>query len=437
MSVLKTYFNMVTYPLRNSPPDIQRIENIDIIKPQKIFLDNDIPVYIIHSNTEDIVSVDFIFEAGLWQSQIPLVPIFTNIILTEGGTKKRTSYEVSELFEFYGANLDSSAGKDVASITISSLNKYFDELAPILQEIIFEPLFSDSELEIQIKKIKQKYLVNLEKPNYIASKKINELILGNNNPYGYFEKLDDFDKINIPILKEFHQKFYLKNKFAIVVTGKITGDFIKILNKYFGQHTVNNNVDITYDYTFDTIKEKRYLINKKRVVQDSIRLGKQLFFCDKEDIYKVKILVSLLGGYFGSRLMKNIREEKGLTYGIYSFIQRFRYSTSLIISAETKCGKGVSVIDEVYNELNKLIKEKVNIEEINLVKNYLLGELQRNFDGPLATAEMYKMLISSNLPENFYDNYFKTILNINEEEILFLASKYLNPALMVEVLVTN
>ena len=233
MSVLKTYFNMVTYPLRNSPPDIQRIENIDIIKPQKIFLDNDIPVYIIHSNTEDIVSVDFIFEAGLWQSQIPLVPIFTNIILTEGGTKKRTSYEVSELFEFYGANLDSSAGKDVASITISSLNKYFDELAPILQEIIFEPLFSDSELEIQIKKIKQKYLVNLEKPNYIASKKINELILGNNNPYGYFEKLDDFDKINIPILKEFHQKFYLKNKFAIVVTGKITGDFIKILNKYF------------------------------------------------------------------------------------------------------------------------------------------------------------------------------------------------------------
>jgi zinc protease len=426
---------METKIRRNIAPEFKQIENIGITKPEKILLDNGIPVYLINSGSEEIISFELIFDAGSWYEDVPLVSAFTNKMMTEGGTKQYTAFDISEKFEYYGASLDSIASKDTASIILSSLNKYSEQLIPLLSSIIYEPSFSEKEIGIHVNNAKHEHIINLEKPNYIATKKILELIYGDKNPYGHFEKKDDFDKINSLILKEFHENHYLNNSFSIIACGKIPSNFIATINKYFGQNKVKSNNENYNKYSFEYNNIVEEVINKEGAVQDSLRLGKLI--STNSERHKLKVLSTILGGYFGSRLMKNIREEKGLTYGIYSLIQNLRNISAIIIIAETLKGKGQLTAEEVYKEFEILKVENVKEEELNLVKNYLLGELQRSFDGPLASAEMYKFLIKNCLDENFYDDYFKTILNINAEEIKKIANKYLKNDSFSKLIVTE
>lgn len=183
---INKYYDMNTKIRRDIPPDFKRTENIGITKPEKVLLDNGIPIYLINSGSEEIISFELIFDAGTWYEKTPLVSNFTNKIMADGGTKQYPSYSISEKFEYYGASLDSNSSKDTASIILSSLNKYIEQLIPLLSSIIYEPIFPDKEIEIQVNNAKHKHIINLEKPNFISTKRILELIYGNKNPYGYF-----------------------------------------------------------------------------------------------------------------------------------------------------------------------------------------------------------------------------------------------------------
>ncbi len=429
---------METQLKRNIAPKIFRPENINITKPEKALLDNGVQVYLINSGTEDIISIELIFDAGCWYDPIPLVSKFTNLMLTEGGTKKYSAYEIAEMFEYYGASLIANSGKDTASITLSFLNKYIDELIPLLKQVIYEPCFSEKELEIQLHNAKKKHLINLEKPDYVATKKLHEIVYGADTPYGYFEQLEDFDKLNISCLEKFHDRYYINGNFSIIVAGKIPSYFVNLLNKNFGQENLNKSVNNDIKNHLFSNKFKREICHKSGVVQDSLRLGKILFQkVNYSDWYGLKVVSTVLGGYFGSRLMKNIREEKGLTYGIYSYMMMLRNATSFLIQAETVKDKGIIIIDEIYKEIDNLCNELIKVEELELVKNYLLGEFQRGFDGPLCSAEMIKFLIKNNLDDNYYNDYLNTILNIKVEEIQYLAQKYLLPGSFSEIVITE
>jgi len=415
---------MMTKLDRKIQPNIKLLNNIQLLQPEVIHLDNDVPVYLINAGTQDLVKIEFIFNAGKWHEQEVLASRFTNKMLKEG-TESFSSNEIAEKIDFYGAHLQLSSEKDNAYITLYCLNKHLHQLFPVLEEILFQPIFPEKELQILTQNLKQEFVVNSEKVKYVASWKFNEVLFGKDHPYGRLATVEDFDHINQAMLKKFHQEKYGTNNCKIIVAGKIPKNLVGMLNKHIGNHNNSVREQSIHPHKVDTQANLTSHIVKENAIQSAIRIGKILFNKKHADFPKLKVLNTVLGGYFGSRLMTNIREDKGYTYGIGSILLSLQKSGYFYITSEVGADVTEQALDEVYKEITKLQEEKIPEQELNLVKNYMLGSFLHSIDGPFALSESIRGLIEYDLHNNYYENFINIIRNISSEELRDLAYNYL------------
>lgn len=415
-------------------PAIKKIERFNIIEAEKYSLDNGIPVYAIRNGDQDIIKLDFIFPAGNWYQSEPLVAFAVNNQISEG-TRSKPASEIANLLDFYGAFTSFNIDKDNAIVGVLILRKYLHHVLPLLQEILTEPALAESELEIFRNKHKQLFGIEQNKLKNLARVKLSQMIFGLKHPYGYMVEVDDFDNITSEKVKTFFNGYYKLSYANIVLSGKVTEDDIKTINSYFGTVTLSSDPVIKREIDIIPLKERTCFIEKPDAVQSAIRIGK--IFPNKQDpdYTGITILNVILGGYFGSRLMKNIREEKGYTYGINSILVSFIRSGYLTITAEV--GKNVTreAVAEVYKELKLLRTKLVPADELDRVKNYMLGEMVRMFDGPFAQADSFISILEYNMGYEYYYNFIEQLNKITSDEILRLAQKHLKEEDFYQVVV--
>jgi len=420
---------------RKIKPEIKPVDRIDLYEPEKITLDNGIPVYLINTGTQELIKVDFIFNAGKWYEEQLLLASFTNNMLKEG-TKKYTSQEIAEKIDFYGAHLETSTGNDIATVSLYTLNKYLEKVMTVVEGAIKNPVFPEKELFTFTQNKKHEFLINNEKVRHVARRMFNKQIFGGKHPYGKTAVVDDFDKVKREALTGFHKRYYTLSDCRIIVSGKIPKNLIPVLNKHFGSEvklsTGNSNINSDIPLSPESKKEH---IKKANAVQSAIRIGRPLFNKTHPDYLKLKVVNAVLGGYFGSRLMTNIREDKGYTYGIGSAIVSMHNSGYFFIASEVGNDVTGLAIQEVYNEIEKLQQKKVGDEELNLVRNYLLGSLLQNFDGPFSIAESYKSVLEYGLDVSYFQNHIDIVRSITPDEIRDLAQQYFDRKDLFELIV--
>jgi predicted Zn-dependent peptidase len=173
--------------------------------------------------------------------------------------------------------------------------------------------------------------------------------------------------------------------------------------------------------------QKQHFMHKEGAMQSAIRMGSLAFGRSHPDFAGMKVLNAILGGYFGSRLMNNLREDKGYTYGIGSALVPLLKGGFFVISGEVGAGVTKQALIEIKSELNRLCDEQVPESELSLVRNYLMGEMLRSVDGPFAQAGLYRELIEDNLDISHFEELIDTIQHINAQRLQDLAEKYLNP----------
>jgi len=408
---------------RKIQPDIKLVDKINLHQPEIIHLNNEIPVYLINAGTQDLVKIEIIFNAGNWYEEKVLISRFTNKMLKEG-TENFTSDEIAQKIDYYGAHLQCSSEKDNAYVTLYCLNKHLENIFPVLEEVIFHPAFPNKELQTQRQNQRQEFIVNSEKVKYVASWKFNEVLFGKNHPYGKLITAQDFDTIDQNSLIQFHKKNYSIDNCKIIVAGKISNNLVDLLNKHIGTYAKSNNNLTIIDQKIESEKDYQMHIKKENAIQSAIRIGKTLFNKTHPDYLKLKVLNTLLGGYFGSRLMTNIREDKGYTYGIGSILMSLQHAGYFYITSEVGSNVTQDAIEEIYKEIFRLQQDKVPETELKLVKNYMLGSFLRNIDGPFPLSESLRGLIEYDLHNNFYENFISIIQNITSEELRDLACKY-------------
>ncbi|MBI9038947.1 MAG: insulinase family protein [Bacteroidales bacterium] len=421
--------------MRKIQPEIKQIEKINLNEPEKLFLNNGIPVYSIKSGTQDVVKIDLFFEAGSIRQQKPFVAFSANMLLKEGSSKY-TSSVIAELLDYHGAYIETINQKDLAIVSLYSLNKHLEKLLPLLSDIIFSPKYPEKEFDVFIQKQRQEYKVNIEKVKYLAMQKFNQLIFGKNNPYGQIVELNDFDTLKPFDLRNFHKRFYDAANCKIIISGKINDKLFGLLNLNFGNIKVNSKYKIdTVKIDIPSITDRKDIIIKENAMQSAIRIGKILFNKTHPDFMGLTVLNTVLGGYFGSRLMMNIREDKGYTYGIGSGLASLHNSGFFFIASEVGTEVSKDAINEIYIELRKLTEEKIPEDELDLVRNYMLGSFMRSIDGPFALAEKYRSVLEYNLDLKYYSKLIETIKSITSSDLLNLAQKYFIEDTMIELLV--
>ncbi len=397
------------------------------------YLSNNIPVYLIEAGTEEIMRIEFLFKAaGQINEYIPLLSTTTNLMLSEGSLKYN-SEELNRILDYYGVFLNLSAEKDSAGAVFFFLNKHIERILELSREIIFRPLFESKELDILMKKRLRWYLVSREKVQNLATDQFFESVFGKHHPYGRKVLDSDFECITSAMLMDFHLKRYTSENMAIIISGRIHKNSMMLMDRFFGDlRPCKIYIEDTENHLRGGAR-KKIKIEKPGRLQSAIKIGSSTINKRHPDYPGLKIVNTILGGYFGSRLMRNIREEKGYTYGISSSVSSLDLAGFKVISTEVGRENTQNAIDEIYREIKNLQTESVEKEELSVVKNYMTGELVRMFDGPFALAESFKTVWEFGLDYSYYYKLSDKIKSITPDEIRELARTYYNIEELYEI----
>lgn len=421
---------------REHTPHIKDAVDFDLkLKPcDKFILTNGAPVYSINAGEEDVLMIELIFNAGNCYEEQNVVAAATNYLL-KNGTSKKTAFQINDHFEYYGSYLNRSSNNETATITLHCLSKHLNALLPVIREIITDSIFPQAELEIFKQNSKQQLSVNLRKCDFVANRLIDQYLYGNNHPYGKFSKAEDYDLLQPEKLRDFYNRYYLNGKCVLLAAGKLPSGFEHQLNNYFGDLPINQSISTASNTALPEKNKKNRINNDPGGVQGAIRLATPFPNRHHPDFKKVMILNNLFGGFFGSRLMSNIREDKGYTYGISSYLQNHTQQSAWVIS--TEAGKDVceETIKEVYKEMQLLREQLVGDEELLLVKNYMMGLNLGDLDGPFQIIARWKTLVLNDLDENYFYESMNCIKSITAQELQQLANKYLQPEEFFELVV--
>lgn len=414
--------------------DASKID-LSILSPLKGKLDNGLEIFSFINDATQIVKIDLLFRAGTVFQKKSFCAIATAQLLTEG-TSHHSAQEIADFLDFRGAYIEKSVEKEAACITVYALEKHIYEILPLLKEILEEPAFPEEELALFISKKRQQFEIESQKTGFVARNKFTQLVFGEDHPYGKIGTLEDFSLLKREDLIEFHSVFYANSSCDIILSGCVTQKLINSVNTYFGQSKKTPN---TILLNIPEIKTNPHSFFQKKddAVQSTIRIGKVCISPTHEDFAGLSVLNSVFGGYFGSRLMKNIREDKGYTYGIYSLLQVFRGLSVFFVTADVGSDVTNKAIDEVYNEMHLLQTALVDDEELNIVKNYLVGSFIRSIDGVFELSERYKTLLQNNLSIDFFAKYLQEITEITPEKLEMLSQKYLDKPSFFEICVGN
>lgn len=428
---------LLTVDRKKAPPIIDAVNFHLELKPyEKFHLDNGVPVYAINAGAEEVMLVEIVFFAGNSFEEKNVVAAATNFLL-KNGTSKKKALQINEHFEFYGSFLNRACYNETSTLTLHCLNKHIGELLPVVEELIADSIFPEEELAIFKQNQKQRLSVSLKKSEFVAGRLIDSYLYGEKHPYGKYSSHAAYDALNREELISFFNTYYKHGNCVVFTAGKLPAGLFELLNKHLGKLPFGNNFQKPLHQISSTKKpgEKFRITNDENGVQGSIRIGREFPNRHHPDFLKVMVLNNIFGGYFGSRLMSNIREDKGYTYGIHSFLQDHIQQSGWLVS--TEAGKDVceAAITEIYKEMKRLQDEPVGEDEMQLVRNYMMGSILGDLDGPFHIIARWKNYILNELNGDYFYNAINTIRTVSREELQELAKKYLNPEEFYELVV--
>ena len=420
---------------RQIPPPICPLSDIHVTYPESQRLKNGIPLHVIRAGMEDVVRFDLLIGAGQWHQTQALQAMFTNRMLREG-TSSLTSQQIAEKLDYYGAMMELSSSVNCGFITLYSLNKYFPQTIELVADMLMNPTFPEKEMEVVVEVNKQRFLINSTRVEMMGRKRLNRALFGEAHPLGRYAEVEDYDRLSPEVLKSFYHQHYHSGNCSIYLSGKITPEIIQSVERALGDVPWGK---VSHASSFQSITPqpeagKRFFVEKEDALQSSIKLGGFVMDRLHPDFLKARVMVTLFGGYFGSRLMSNIREDKGYTYGIGAGIVTYPGVSVLAISTEAANEYAEAVITEVYKEMDRLCNEHVPQTELDMVKNYMLGDWCRSYEGPFSLSDAWIYVETGGLDKEFFVRSIDAIQSITCEEVQALAQKYLCKENLIEVI---
>ena len=412
---------------RSQAPSVSLSNDINYIAPERHLTPAGVPVYLMRNETSEAVKLELIFDAGSIYDEKPVAGLTTGMLLA--GTEDKTMAEINDMIDDHGGYFNASVSADYAYLNIFGLNESMDQLIPIIEEALYHANFPESEL-IQLKaERKQNLMVSLEKVSTLAQRSFQEHLFSG-TPYGRINQPDDFDGVTRADIRNFFETYFKKGLRKINWVGNPNAAQLDGILQCFERWTneVTPPVKVNYNPSIERIEVK-----KADAVQTGIRIGKILFDRSHPDYHKMTVVNTILGEYFGSRLMSNIREDKGYTYGIGSYLGENQSNGYFVIATEVGNEFLADTLVQINAEIERMRTELVPAEELSLVKNYLSGQFLRSADGPFAMMDLFSMAEIRGLDYSFYQHALRTIEGITSEEIMETAVTHLNSEEMLIV----
>jgi zinc protease len=405
-------------------PEFKEVENIDLLKAKPLVLANGIKVFSVDGGEQDLVRIEFIFSNINYDPKKPLQTFATNTMLNDG-TSELSSTEIADKIDYYGAFLQTEYANDHSTVTLFTLNKHLASTLPIVKVIISDSQFPQVELDTLIRNQKQKLSVSLEKNDFLSRKTFSNVLFGD-TLYGHDISASDYDQLDRAQLLNYFKEAYQAKNCTVIVSGKVKESTISLIDQHFGRDWDNTSDFKENKFEFEKGAGREHYLEREDALQSAIRIGQVSINRTHPDFASLQVVNTIFGGYFGSRLMANIREDKGFTYGIGSALVSMKNAGYFFIASEVGADVCSAAMTEIEKEITFLKEQEVSEGELSLVRNYMLGSMLGSLENSLSHADKFKNIYFSGLDYDYYTTYIDTVRNIKPAEIQAIANKYLN-----------
>ena len=413
-------------------PPIIKPASVEVAEAKKLTLSNGVDLYTLSSDDFEVLRVTFVFRAGsAVQDHFFTASSVTNLMAE--GTKQMTAHEIAEQLDYYGSWFDVNTDRDNSYISFCTLTKFFRPTLDVAEQILLHPTFPEEEVTGYAAKRKQRLAIERTKVESKAREAFVKAMFGETHPYGVSAEEQEYDTLTRQHLVDFYTKRYTAENCFVVCSGKVGEEELQRIISIAEQLPQRGK---TEERPFPAIETQREVfIHHEGAVQSAIRIGRVLFPREHPDFVGMQVVGTALGGYFGSRLMKNLREEHGYTYGVMSAMLNFEKEGYFAIGTQVGSDVTAEALQEIRNEVERLRHEEMSVEELDLVKNMMIGEVMRILDGPFGIADVTIENILCGTDNHAIDRNIRAVRDITPAQVRRLAEQYLAPEDLVTVVV--
>ncbi len=396
------------------------------LKPEEHRLSNGRTLYYFPSASTELVKIDLLCEAGsAYQTQKLVAGAANRLYVTASETMD--AERLSEFMDYRGIIIDSNADTMRSSTTFYTLHRHLDDLLPVMDDLVHRPAFPQRELEVFANKRRQQLMGLRQKSHEVARRLFYQCLFGLEHPLGRYADVEDVDRLNVEVVRDFYEQYHRPGNMDIVVAGKVDDRLLAALDDRFGRDLPIDRPHLILEPGGMTA-ERRSKRTIPGAVQATVRVGRVLPLAwGSMDYARFMILTTLLGGYFGSRLMSNLREDKGYTYGIYARTQLYRGVIVFYITADVAGDVAAEAEKEIFAELRKLAEEPVSEEELNLVRVVMAGDFIRSVDGIFERSARFCDMLGTDITETLTDNLRIAVNKTTAAQLQELAQRLFKP----------
>lgn len=400
------------------------------IKPKRLVLENGITLLILERPSLPIVSVEALIRAGsLYDPNDKAGLANLTASLLDEGTKKRSATQIADAVDFIGANLAASASEDYMTASLRVIKKEVDTGFDLLSDILINPAFDPKEVERVRKNILGSILSEKDQPQTIADRAFRSIIFGE-HPYQHpvIGREETVPNITPEEIAAFHQTYYAPNNLILSIVGDVTErEAAALAKKYFGKWERKQIIFPRIGPPSPVQARKMELIDKE-LSQASVILGHVGIERGNPDYYAVTVMNYILGGGgFSSRMMTDIRDNKGLVYSIYSLFDANRFPGEFAVNLQTKSKSANEAIEGVLAEIQKIRSAPVTETEIAEAKAYLVGSFPLRMETTARLASLLSVIEYYQLGLDYFEKYPSYIKKVTQDDILRVAKRYLDP----------
>lgn len=408
---------------RSIPPPVSDFSAFRLDIPDPITLSNGMKLWVIGNGEEEINKLHIYMTGGAFQESKPMQATTCSLAVFNGN-KNHNYNQIAEAFDFFGSWRTAQVYDNCTCFSMSSLNENFEKILPFFTYCLRFPTFPNAEFNL----IKQLLAVNCstirERVKYLANVEMMRLYYGANHPLATDPTPDDIESLTQEDIKSFFKANYKAQNCNVLLAGLITDREINTLDKALSSWTSTGAPTPIMRPEAKPSSEMFKIVNKEGAVQSAIIMTIKAIPRRHPDYFKLRILVTALGGYFGSRLMTNIREEKGYTYGISASLSGRDFDGYIVISTECDILFTWKVIDEVKHEMNKLIQTPLCDDELRTVKQYMLSDLAKTLDTPFNIASYIGNMFCYGTYPSYLNEHVQEIINVTSKELNDIAKQY-------------
>ncbi len=419
-------------PDRTQMPPLRPLQDLRSPKPECVPLSNGMKLYCLDAGQLAIARLDVVFGGGRWTEHRPLAARGVAGLLLEG-TCRHSGSALAEKTDFFGATMGANFYMDALEVSLFSLSRHFDELLPLLAEVLTCPSFPPEELRTFVEQSKTSLLVDLEQAEVVAYRTFTEKIFGAHHPYGYNSTPESYDALRRSDLQRYvAEHFCASNGFAIL-SGRLTDTLVQQVRQVLEQLPSQGTAPRLKQIPPPPPHGGAIHVELPHATQTAIYVGRRLWPRNHPDFPALFVLTQILGGYFGSRLIRRIREKLGYTYSIYADLEMMRHEGYCYITTEVAPERASDTLREIFAALYKLEQHPPREEEIRMVRSYLLGNMLAMIDGPFNQADYIRTYLLEGSPPDMLERIVHTLYHIDTSTLQLMARKWLDPATMTIV----